>query len=279
MTFAPTRFRRMLAVLAVVPLLASCAGIVAIPLVAGGALYARNKIRVAAATRVPQQPRSADVDFVASSASPGEAGYVLTNLTELPKPAGLGAGVDDPWAPFVDFALAQGEVAREADRPQSALIIPSGALSADKRRPCTARHPAVILDLDKAQAALAPQHVTGAAPGLAVNLARLREAGIVVLWISQLPSSSVVDVANVLRASGLDPEGRDQLLLVRNPEDRKQQLREQANEDVCIVAIAGDQRSDFDELFDFLRDPDSALGLELMMGNGWFLTPVPVETP
>ena len=260
------------------PLLASCAGIVAIPLVAGSALYARNKIRVAAATRVPQQPRTASAN-AAPSAAPGEAGYVLTNLTELPKPSGFAAGAVDPWQPFVAYALEQGAVARDADNPQSALVVPSGGLTADKRRPCPARHPAVIVDLDKAQAALAPQQVTGASPGQAQGLARLREAGIVVLWISQLPSSSVVDVANVLRASGLDPDGKDQLLLVRNPADRKQQLREQANEDVCIVAIAGDQRSDFDELFDYLRNPDSALGLELMMGNGWFVTPVPVETP
>lgn len=270
--------KKALAAAALVPLLAGCAGIVAIPLVAGSALYARNKIRVAAATRVPHKPKTADA-AVAAAGVPGQPGYVLTNLTELPKPSGFAAGAVDPWQPFVAYALEQGALARDADNPQSALVIPSGLLSADKRRPCSARHPAVILDLDKAKIPLAPQQVTAASPGLAQGLARLREAGIVVLWISQLPSSSVVDVANVLRASGLDPDAKDQLLLVRNPEDRKQQLREQANEDVCIVAIAGDQRGDFDELFDFLRDPDSALGLELMMGNGWFLTPVPVDTP
>jgi hypothetical protein len=50
-------------------------------------------------------------------------------------------------------------------------------------------------------------------------------------------------------------------------------LREDANRDVCTVAIAGDERSDFDELFDYLRNPGGAVGLYPMMGKGWFLVP------
>ena len=63
------------------------------------------------------------------------------------------------------------------------------------------------------------------------------------------------------------------MLLVRGPDDRKQLLRADANNDVCVVAIAGEQRGDFDELFDYLRNPDAAIGLDLMMDNGWFLVP------
>jgi len=94
-----------------------------------------------------------------------------------------------------------------------------------------------------------------------------------VLWIARLPGGRLDDVAGALKASGLDPEGADQLLLLRSADDRKQVLREQAQEDVCIVAIAGDERGDFDELFDYLRDPGSAVGLYPMMGEGWFLVP------
>ena len=72
--------------------------------------------------------------------------------------------------------------------------------------------------------------------------------------------------------------GKDQFLLIRNGDDRKQLLREDANQDVCIVAIAGDQRSDFDELFDYLRDPNAAIGLDAMLGDGWFLVPPPLES-
>ena len=65
------------------------------------------------------------------------------------------------------------------------------------------------------------------------------------------------------------------MLLIRNDEDRKQTLRQEANLDVCVIAIAGDRRGDFDELFDYLRNPASALGFEGMIGTGWFITPVP----
>jgi hypothetical protein len=147
-----------------------------------------------------------------------------------------------------------------------------------KRRPCAKRFPAVIVDLDRASSAFTPDPAALPAAGLPAGLARLREAGIIVLWLSQQPASRVGDVAAALRASGLDPEGKDQFLLIRYGEDRKQLLREQANEDVCIVAIAGDQRSDFDELFDYLRDPDGAAGLDAMLGDGWFLVPPPLAS-
>ena len=95
----------------------------------------------------------------------------------------------------------------------------------------------------------------------------------VVLWISQLPAARAADVAQALRSSGLDAQGKDQMLLIRAGEDRKQMLRGNANDDVCIVAIAGDRRSDFDELFDYLRDPNGAFALDRMLGEGWFLVP------
>ena len=71
---------------------------------------------------------------------------------------------------------------------------------------------------------------------------------------------------------------RDQMLLIRGPDDRKQVLRIQANADVCIVAIAGDRRGDFDELFDYLRNPAGAVALYPMMRAGWFLIPAPLGT-
>ncbi|MBO0750424.1 MAG: hypothetical protein J2O44_08355, partial [Porphyrobacter sp.] len=98
-------------------------------------------------------------------------------------------------------------------------------------------------------------------------------AGVVVLWISRLPAARAADVARALRTSGLDPQGQDQLLLIRNGDDRKQVLRQDAEKDVCIVAIAGDERGDFDELFDYLRNPEGAAGLYPLMGHGWFLVP------
>jgi predicted secreted acid phosphatase len=136
-----------------------------------------------------------------------------------------------------------------------------------------------VVDLDAGVTPFAPGHSGLPAPGLAEGLARLREAGIVVLWVSQISANEVRKVADALVLSGLDPTGRDPLLLVRNAEDRKQTLRQEANLDVCVIAIAGDRRSDFDELFDYLRDPVSAVGFDTMLGSGWFIAPAPLGVP
>jgi hypothetical protein len=266
----PARF---LAALALVPLLSGCVAAVAIPLVAGGTLYAREHgAFVHAAT--PAGP----VDEAAPLASlDPSVQVVVTDLTALPPPTPADLGGSSPWEPFLDYALAQGAALAEAKQPQSALLVPDGLFAAPHRRPCATRFPAVVLDLDKAKAAFAPEPGEQPSPGLAAGLARLREAGIVVLWLANLPASRVGEVASALRSSGLDPEGKDQFLLIRDGEDRKQALREDAGKDVCIVAIAGDQRADFDELFDYLRDPGSAAGLDEMLGDGWFLVPPPLE--
>jgi hypothetical protein len=53
-------------------------------------------------------------------------------------------------------------------------------------------------------------------------------------------------------------------------------LREDAQRDVCVIAIAGDRKGDFDELFDYLRDPASGESLDYLLGAGWFILPPPL---
>ena len=95
------------------------------------------------------------------------------------------------------------------------------------------------------------------------------------LWVSQASANQVASVAAALKSSGLDPTGADPILLVRNEDERKQVLREEANQTVCVVAMAGDRRSDFDELFDYLRDPRLETAYDAQLGAGWFLVPGP----
>lgn len=270
------RRRRAWLALALLPLLTSCLGAVALPLIAGGTLMARQKHRVRAATQVhqaaraPAKPKRGKGAKQAASSSPM---VVLTDLKELPPPSGS-AAADDPWQPFLAYTLSQAQPAGSDGGPrQAALLVANPPLDAASRRDCRAPVPAVIIDLDNGPIPFDPSHLSAASSGLVEGLARLRQAGTVVLWISQLPASQAAAVAQALRSSGLDPQGQDQLLLIRNARDRKQLLREDANEDVCVVAIAGDRRADFDELFDYLRNPDAAVGLDKMMGAGWFLTP------
>jgi hypothetical protein len=83
----------------------------------------------------------------------------------------------------------------------------------------------------------------------------------------------------MVKATGLDPLGLDRVLLLRRGEVRKQQILNRADEDWCMLAIAGDSRSDFDEVFDYLRNPDGpvALALEQYIGAGWFVVPPPIR--
>lgn len=262
-----------LAALALLPPLSGCVAVaVAIPVAAAAGMIGKN-VRVRAATPVPER-RDGESDAALASAAPRAGGATLTTLTALPAPSIAGTA-SDPWSPFVDYALR-----RAADKQQtgSALLGPD-ALTAlqPRRRACPQKPPAVIVDLDTGAAPFAPGSTGLPSAGLAEGLARLRQAGIVVLWVSQASANEVRKVADALRLSGLDPAGRDPLLLMRNAGDRKQTLRQEANLDVCVIAIAGDRRSDFDELFDYLRNPATADGLETMLGEGWFIAPAPFD--
>jgi len=275
---ARRRLALCLAALTLLPSLSGCiAAAVAIPVAAAAGMIGKN-VHVRAATKVPKHRGASSEAGRAELASTGPRsvpGATLTTLTALPPPSGLGT-TGDPWLPFVSYALARAKDDKQTD---SALLAPGAAVTMTGHRlPCPEKPPAVVVDLDDGPTTFVPGTAGLPAPGLAESLARLREAGIVVLWVSQIDANKVREVADALQLSGLDPAGHDPLLLVRNRDERKQTLRQEANLDVCVIAIAGDRRSDFDELFDYLRNPDAALGLEGMIGSGWFIEPVPFGT-
>jgi hypothetical protein len=201
-------------------------------------------------------------------------GIVLTQLTALPLPDRADAGGNDAWQRFFSYAL-QRAAAKDA-KGGSALLEPGASLGLPRMRKCRAEAPAVLIDLDPDTRPFIPAAAVAPPSALATGLARLRAAGIAVVWISALPADYVGGVADALRASGLDPAGADPRLLARNREDRKQALREEANQDVCVIAMAGDRKADFDELFEYLRDPASAAGLDSLLGAGWFIVPPPL---
>jgi hypothetical protein len=271
---ARSRLALGLAALALAPLLSGCvAAAMAIPLAAAAGMIGKN-VHVRAATPVPERRGSDAGSAALASTGPRSAGGVtLTPLGELPTPSVAGTA-RDPWLPFVTYALRR---AMDKQQSESALLGPNALIALTPRRlACPKSTPAVVVDLDAGPAPFAPPGTGLPSPGLAEGLARLRAAGIVVLWVSQASANEVRKVADALRLSGLDPTGHDPLLLVRNAQERKQTLRQEANLDVCVIAIAGDRRGDFDELFDYLRDAETAAGLEAMIGSGWFIAPAPL---
>ena len=272
--------RGTLTLLLAAPLLSACVAVAALPLLAGGAMIGGGNAKIRAATPRPKQaatlaPRLAPERTAGMPVAAG-SGVVLTNLTALPPPDAVRAAAD-PWQRFFDFAAGRAAGFAERREPKSALLVAGTSLMLPQMRDCAAEVPAVVVDLDAGQGTFAPVQGQAAAPALIEGLTRVREAGAVVVWLSALPAARVGEVAETLRASGLDPEGRDPLLLVRSPDDRKQALRDEANRDVCVIAIAGDRKGDFDELFDYLRDPHAGDSLDFLLGSGWFLVPPPLN--
>lgn len=196
----------------------------------------------------------------------------------LPAPTGASAAP----AGFAGYDGLYGYVARlgalpaaGSERP-SALLADPGTL-APATRECSIHPAAVLVDLDPGASILDPATAVHGDPALAGRLAALRDQGIAIAWISGNTADRAGAVRRALVASGLDPAGRDELALLRYPEERKQTRRQDLGREYCVVAIAGDERGDFDELFQYLKNPALAGPLDRLIGAGWFLIPQPLS--
>jgi len=259
------------AALTMLPLLGGCVAM-AVPLLAASGIASRH---LRSRSEIVAELPAANAAALAAVPDLRQTSVRLTNLTELPPPSGGGLTfAASPWQDFARFALDRAQALAKGEDAESALLTSESALNfRTDTRPCSAREAAVVIDLDPGTAVFAPGAPRLATPDGAAAAAQLRDAGIIVLWVSQASANEVAGIAAELKASGLDPTGRDPILLVRNADERKQVLREEANETVCVVAVAGDRRGDFDELFDYLRDQRLATAYDAELGNGWFLVP------
>ena len=183
------------------------------------------------------------------------------------------------YAAFASYAIARAVTPPSGTVRRSALVDQTTITSEPRFSDCGDSPPAVAIDLDKGGKPFDLADAPFPAPGLAEELARIRAAGITLLWSATLPVDSAQKLYTVLRASGLDPDRTDRLLLLRTADERKQLRRFAASRDWCIIAIAGDARGDFDELYDYLRDPSGPLAAALAptFGDGWFLVPPPID--
>ncbi|MEM7780254.1 MAG: hypothetical protein AAF697_07695 [Pseudomonadota bacterium] len=157
----------------------------------------------------------------------------------------------------------------------SAMLADRYSLTAERAQ-CGGVQPTVLIDLDPEGDLFSPRGQAIPPSGLGIGLAQLRASGVRIAWISGNPASMEDDIRFALLRSTLDITGVDDVLLIRNGDDRKQTLREQLAQTRCLIAIAGDERSDFDELYEYLLDPNEARSLDVLFGEGWFLIPQPL---
>lgn len=183
-----------------------------------------------------------------------------------------------PYAGFAAHALEQAVRREEGAGVESVVLIPRVDIFKPETVACAGKPLAVLIDLDDETNA----NWTAAATfyrqnGLVEALRSLRASQISVIWISDNPVAASPRISVILEEAGFsESEADDFLILDRGGDDRKQIRRWDAARSYCVVAIAGDDRADFDELYDYLRSPDGAISLEHMFGNGWFLTPPPL---
>ena len=296
------QLRLSLVALAALPLLSSCVAAL-LPIAALGGL-AKNQIDRTKAKRelvasgaidlsVPVGSVTIGPDSAAAGASPATAknfsgqggafeiaevdleGDAADYISQIFQPIGADAS---PYADFAMHALEQAARLEAGKGVESVVLVPRVDIFKPETVGCAGKPLAVAIDLDdttgrdwlKAET-LYRQN------GLIEVLTSLRAAEVSVIWLSDQPVAASEKIAAILDEAGLSqPESDDFLFLDRGTEDRKQVRRWDAARNYCIVAIAGDDRADFDELYDYLREPDGAITLENMFGHGWFLTPPPL---
>lgn len=192
-------------------------------------------------------------------------------IEPAPAPAATTRPEQRGFAQFVRYGRAIANATASSAVPLSAILSDPLALDG-KRRSCTAgEQPVALIDLDPKGGVVALPGTPAKQPGLALGLAVLREAGVVIAWLTDLPVDDAGTLRNALEQSGLDPRGEDIISLRRDASDRKQMRRDNLAANACIIAIAGDERPDFDERYKYLRTPEAGADIDLLIGDGWFL--------
>lgn len=213
--------------------------------------------------RAPAPPPP--VAAAAPVAAPLAAAPVAPAASEAPRATQAG------FAQFVRYGRGVAAVSAGATGPLSAMLADPIALDGQRKRCPAGEQPVVVIDLDPAGSLFAPPTDPERDVPRALGLAVLREAGVQIAWLSDLPVSEIGAVRNALEFAGLDVRGEDIVSLRRDPEDRKQARKESLAASSCVIAIAGDAKADFDERFQYLRNPEAGKPLETAIGDGWFL--------
>jgi hypothetical protein len=251
---------------------------VAIPALAGSAIVGSRVIEDGepqTATAAPTAPAPAPAPAPIAAPEPAPAPPPPSALTDVPAspppaaepPAAERAG----FAQFVRYSRNLAISPEAKSGALSAVLSDPVALDGQRRRCAAGEQLVAIIDLDPAGGVFAPPSAPERQQGLVLGLAVLREAGVAITWLSDLSIDESGSLRTALEQSGLDPRGEDIISLRPDGEERKQARRDNLSAASCIIAIAGDERADFDERYKYLRTPEAGAGLEPVIGAGWFL--------
>lgn len=290
-----TQKRRIAALVATVLAGISLSGCVAvaIPALAAGAV-ARSQVdpsignpdnRIIISETPPSGPRESILAPVSALIPPpgSSPAPAAAETTVNPAEAAMAAPTladDNLYARFVSHVLERADMVA-GGAPVVSLVAANGLLVRERSFvQCPTNRAAVLIDLDDgrsdATTVFMPDGDHSVDPDFLVALGQVRARGVDIVWVTDNRRSASESIAARLQASGLDPLGSDILLRPSSPDDRKQLRRFRAAQTHCIVAVVGDRRSDADEAYDYLRDPNASLVIDANWDAGWFILPTPL---
>jgi hypothetical protein len=221
------------------------------------------------------QPQPSPSDAVATPppviATPATAPAALPPPAAYPDPDRPLKPEQLSFARFVRYGQASALGARNGASLPSAMLSDPVAVDGKRRRCAAGEQLVAVIDLDPAGGIFAPPAKPAQQPGLALGLAVLREAEVEIAWLSDLSTTQSGELRTALEQSGLDLRGEDIISLRRDEPDTKAQRLASLAAITCVIAIAGDERPDFDTRFKYLRSPEAGAALETLIGDGWFL--------
>ncbi len=272
---------RTLAVLALLTSALSLSGCVAlvVPVAAAGVI---GKKQIDAARK---RARQAELS-VGDQPIPAAVAATEAVETEIPEPPQSDiaretqsqialASIQNAYTPFVRYALDQVGKRAQGIPIRSAVLVNQVSLVNPETLPCANKPMAVVIDLDIAPGTPAEIEIE-AQSGFGTLLQILRDTDVRVVWAGSKSQKATEPTLSALRKGDKPALSDADILLLRDGKFSKQEQRWILARSYCVVAVAGDRKSDFDELYDYLRNPDYAIRLEAFMDRGWFLLPHPV---
>jgi 5'-nucleotidase (lipoprotein e(P4) family) len=214
------------------------------------------------------------------------------------------------WAGLVDYVAG-----RIGGKDRSGVVLAPGAtLAAPSFVPCGPKPPAVVFDVDEtvllnlgaeaddlSRGAVAFDgerwdrfEKTGAAsvvatPGAKEALDRLRAMGLTVVFNTNRAAANAAQARAAIEGAGLGPAVHGETLFLSGDDasgSRKDGRRATIASRYCVVAMGGDQLTDFTDLYRIAssdgaqaaprRASTGLPGIERMWGHGWFVFPNPV---
>lgn len=184
--------------------------------------------------------------------------------------------IQNVYRPFVRHALTEAAKRDRGENLRNMVLARNVSLIDPRPLDCGTKPLAVIIDLDVAPGTPAEMDIERQS-GFAALLDLLRGSDVRIAWLADSSERQLDPILTLLR-EGEKPVMRDaDMMLFALPGSlRKQERRWQLAQSHCVVAIAGDRKGDFDELYDYLRDQSYAIRLEAFTNRGWFELPHPV---